>query len=481
MGGEATRQVVRDPGVEGAIAAAQQVDHPGHACKLAGARTRRHFAPVPSLAPIDRRRVLAWCLFDWANSPYTTLVVTFVYSAYFAQAFAPDVITGTAWWSRAVALAGVTVALVAPALGALADRGGMRLRFLALATATCVLGSAALTFVAPGGAHAALLALALYVFADIGFELGMQFYNALLPSIAPAERLGRVSGYGWALGYAGGLVALLVALIALVQPETPWFGIPRAGGFNYRATCLLAAVWLAVFALPLFLTLKEERRPGARLDVRGAFRELSATFRAVRRYRDAALFLLARLIFNDGLITVFAFGGIYAAGTFGMTLGEVIKFGMAINVAAGCGAFLFGYVDDRIGGKRTVLLSCAALAAATALAVWAPTRAWFWVAGMLIGVFAGPNQAASRSLMARFAPRDGENEFFGFYAFSGRLTSFAGPALLGIATQAFASQRAGVATLLLFFLVGGGLLLLVDEGRGRLAAANPLRPVSPPA
>src|SRR5258708_7669475 len=152
-------------------------------------------------------------------------------------------------------------------------------------------------------------------------------------------------------------------------------------------------------------------------------------------------------MFNDGRITVFAFGGIYAAGTFGMTLGDVIKFGIAINIAAGLGALLFGFVDDRIGGKRTVLLSCAALAAATALAVWAPTRGWFWVAGMLIGVFAGPNQAASRSLMARFAPRDGENEFFGFYAFSGRLTSFAGPALLGVAAQAVAIQRAGVAML----------------------------------
>ena len=416
------------------------------------------------------KRILAWCLFDWANSPYTTLVVTFVYSTYFAKAFAPDVITGTAWWSRAVAVAGLTVALIAPALGALADRGGLRLRFLAAATATCALASAALAFVAPGGTSAALLALGLFVLADIGFELGMQFYNALLPTVAPAAQIGRVSGYGWALGYAGGLVGLLLALIGFVQTETPWFGVAR-GGANIRATCLLVAVWLVVFALPLFLTLREERRPGVRLDVVGAFRELGATLRGMRRYRDAALFLVARLLFNDGLITVFAFGGIYAAGTFGMTLGEVIKFGIGINVAAGAGAFLFGFVDDRIGGRRTVLISCAALAAATALAVWAPTRTWFWIAGMAIGVFAGPNQAASRSLMARFAPPGRENEFFGFFAFSGRLTSFAGPALLGIATQTFGSQRAGVATILLFLLVGGGLLLLVDEDRGRTAAA----------
>jgi len=428
------------------------------------------------------KRILAWCLFDWANSPYTTLVVTFVYSTYFAKAFAPDVITGTAWWSRAVAIAGLTVALIAPALGALADRGGLRLRFLAMATATCALSTVALTFVAPGAPNAALLALALFVAADIGFELGMQFYNALLPTVAPADKIGRVSGYGWALGYAGGLAALVIALVGFVQPERPWFGVARENGANIRATCLLVAVWLGVFALPLFLTLREERRPGVRLDVVGAFRELGNTFRAVRRYRDAALFLLARLLFNDGLITVFAFGGIYAVGTFGMTLGDVIKFGIGINVAAGAGAYLFGFVDDRIGGRRTVLISCAALAAATALAVWAPTRTWFWVSGMLIGVFAGPNQAASRSLMARFAPAGRANEFFGFFAFSGRLTAFAGPTLLGIATQAFGSQRAGVATILLFLLGGGALLLLVDEDRGRLAAAaaSPVTPVSPP-
>ncbi|MGH7608049.1 MAG: MFS transporter, partial [Gemmatimonadales bacterium] len=370
-----------------------------------------------------RRRTLAWCLFDWANSPFTTLVVTFIYSAYFTQAFAPDAITGTAWWSRAVAIAGLLVALLAPPLGALADRGGLRLRLLAAATTTCVAATAALTFVTPGMASAPLLALALFVVADIGFELGMLFYNALLPTVAAPSQMGRVSGYGWALGYAGGLVALVVALVGFVQPADPWFGMTRAGGFNYRATCLLAAVWLGVFALPLFLTLREERRPGPRLDAVGAFRELAATFRNVRRYRDAALFLAARLIFNDGLITVFAFGGIYAAGTFGMTLGEVIQFGIGINVAAGAGALAFGFVDDRIGGKRTVLLSCVALSGATALAVWAPSRAWFWVAGLLIGVFAGPNQAASRSLMARFAPPGRENEFFGFFAFSGRLTA----------------------------------------------------------
>ena len=416
--------------------------------------------------------MFAWCLFDWANSPYTTLVVTFVYSAYFVQAFAPDAVTGTAWWSRGVAVAALLVALLAPPLGALADRAGLRLRLLAASTTVCVAGTAALTFVAPGAPNAALYAIMLFVVADVGFELGMVFYNALLPVVAPRERIGRISGWGWGLGYAGGLTALVLALVALVQPETPWFGISREAGFNYRATCLLAAAWLAVFAVPLFAWVRDAPplpRAGGHertSSVAGALREVAGTFREVRRYRDAALFLLARLIFNDGLITVFAFGGIYAAGTFGMTLAEVIQFGIAINVAAGAGAFAFGWVDDRIGGKRTVLLSCVALAAATALAVWAPTRGWFWVSGILLGVFAGPNQAASRSLLARFAPPGRENEFFGFFAFSGRLTAFLGPVVLGVVSQAFDSQRAGVASILAFFALGGGLLLLVDERRG---------------
>jgi UMF1 family MFS transporter len=252
-----------------------------------------------------------------------------------------------------------------------------------------------------------------------------------------------------------------------VRPETPWFGLSKEAGFHIRATNLLVAAWLAAFALPFFLTIRDTRLHAATGAVAAAFGELRRTFSEIRRYRDVALFLLARLIYNDGLITVFAFGGIYAAGTFGMTIAEILVFGIVLNVAAGSGAFLFGFVDDRVGGKRTVLLSCVALAGATALAAWAPTRTWLWVSGILVGLFAGPNQAASRSLLARFAPPDRQNEFFGFFAFSGKFTAFLGPALLGIATQAFDSQRAGIATVLGFFVVGAGLLILVDEDRGK--------------
>jgi len=423
-----------------------------------------------SQPPRDVPRVVwSWALYDWANSAFTTLVVTFIYATWFSKAMAPDEVTGTAWWSRAVATSALLTALLSPILGAAADRAGARKRFLAVTTALCVGGTAALAFVAPGLPGAALLALVLFVIADFGFESGYTFYNAFLPAIASPERIGRVSGYAWGLGYVGGLVCLGLALAGFVT-ATPWFGLSTAGGFNVRATNLLVALWYLVFCLPFFLFVPEQRRSPVRFDAAASLREVLHTLRTVGRYREVAKFLVARLVFNDGLVTVFAFGGIYAAGTFGMSLSDVIKFGIGLNVASGLGAAAFGFLDDKVGGKKTIMVTLAALTAATLLAVWAPTRGWLWVAGILIGVFVGPNQSASRSLMARFVPERHQAEFFGFFQLSGKATSFLGPLLLGVVAGAFGSQRAGIATVVLFLVVGAALLMTVNERRAIEAA-----------
>ena len=424
-------------------------------------------AAVPRDVP---RVIWSWALYDWANSAFTTLVVTFIYSTWFSKAMAPDEVTGTALWSRAVAVSAILTAVLSPILGAAADRAGARKAFLAVTTALCIAGTTALAFIPPSLPNAALVALVIYVIADWGFETGYTFYNAFLPQIASPERIGRVSGYGWGLGYAGGLVCMAIALVGFAG-ERPWFGMSTAEGFNFRATNLLVAGWYLVFALPLFLFVPERRGGALRLDVAGTFRDLGHTIRALGRYREIIKFLLARLVFNDGLVTVFAFGGIYAQGTFGMTISEVIVFGIALNLASGLGAVVFGFLDDRIGGKKTIMLTLVALSIATLIAVWAPTRTWLWVGGILIGLFVGPNQSASRSLMGRFVPERHQAEFFGFFQFSGKATSFLGPLLLGAAALAFDSQRAGVATVLVFFLVGGVLLALVDE-RGGIAVAR---------
>ena len=422
-------------------------------------------------ATTGRLQIWSWAFYDFANSPFTTLVVTFIYSAYFAKAIAPNEIEGTALWSRAVTVSALTTAMLSPFAGAVADRGGFRKLFLFLAMAVCVGGSIVLYGIEPGSV---LTALVCFAVANVAFEMGMVFYNAFLPDVAPAERIGRVSGYGWALGYVGGLLALVVALVTLVQPEQPWFGFSKEAGENIRATNLLVAVWFSVFAVPLFLFVKEDK---SRVTSEGpvlaaAFLQLKTTFVEIRRYRQVVRFLVARLVFNDGLVTIFAFGGLYAAGTFGFTFEELLVFGIVLNVTAGSGALAMGFLDDRIGGRKTLQISVLGLTAATILAVLAPNKGAFWVAGVVVGIFSGPTQAAARSLMGRFVPPEKENEFFGFFAFSGKATAFLGPFLLGVLTSAFGTQRAGIAIVVALFVVGYLLLLRVDEVEGIAAAAR---------
>jgi UMF1 family MFS transporter len=190
---------------------------------------------------------------------------------------------------------------------------------------------------------------------------------------------------------------------------------------------------------------------------------LKKTFQEIKIYKNTVRFLISRLIYNDGLVTIFAFGAIYASGTFGFTFNEIMIFGIVLNIAAGSGAFLMGYIDDVIGGKLTIQISLIGLMIAVLLAVFANSKLLFWVSGIIVGLFAGPNQSASRSLMGRLTPPDKINEFYGFFAFSGKLTSFLGPMLLGIFTKYFSSQRYGVAVVFIFFFVGFLLMRNVNE------------------
>lgn len=430
--------------------------------------------------PNLKRAVFSWALYDFANSSFTTIVVTFVYSVFFSKAMTGDEVTGSAMWANAVTISAILIAILSPVLGAIADRGGYRKRFLFLFTVLAIGGTIMLFFAKPYSAleqagleSQALRALVWFVIANIGFELGGVFYNAFLPDIAPADRIGRISGFGWALGYVGGLLCLVIALFGLIQNDAPWFGFTTEANENVRATCLLVAAWFAVFSVPIFLFVPEDRSaasPPSASIVKETWRQLRDTSREIRSYRHVVRLLLARLFYNDGLVTIFAFGGIYAGTVFNFTIDEVIVFGIALNVAAGAGAWAFSFVDDLIGGKRTIDLTLIGLLTAVVIAVLAPNRLWLWVGGLAVGIFAGPNQAASRSLLGRFVPADKENEFFGFFAFSGKATAFLGPFLLGQATLLFHTQRAGVSTVLIFLAVGYGVLQTVNEREGiRLA------------
>lgn len=425
----------------------------------------RHAADLPA-APARRRTIVGWALYDWANSAYTTVIITFVFAAYFAQGVVKDAELGTALWGSAASFAGLAIAILAPILGAVADKGGRRLPWVAAFTLLCVAASAGLWFVQPDPSFITL-AIVLVVLGTLGFELAQVFYNALLPDIAPKAQIGRVSGWAWGTGYAGGLVCLAVALMLLVQPKPPLFGLDAAAAEPVRATALLVALWMAVFALPLFLWVPD--RPGTGLGfgraIRDGLAELARTVAAARRHALVFRFLIARMVYTEGINTLFAFGGIYAAGTFGMALEEILVFGIILNVTAGLGAAGFAWIDDRIGARATILVALAALILFGAALLVIESKLWFYILGSALGIFVGPAQAASRSLMAHLAPPPLRAEMFGLYALSGKISSFVGPALVAWITLAASSQRWGMSVIVVLMALGALLLLTVRPTR----------------
>ena len=403
--------------------------------------------------------LISWALYDWANSAFPTLIQTFVFAAYFTRQVAKDEATGTALWGNATSLAGLIIAITAPVLGALTDQTGRRKPWMAAFTGLCIVTTALLWFVEPASANVAF-ALGMVVLGTIGVELAMIFYNAMLPGLASVERIGRWSGWGWGLGYIGGLACLVTALFGFVS-ENPWFPLDRGSAQHVRATFLRVSGWFLVFSLPLFLFTPDvpaSRKPFG-IALKDGLQQLVNTFRKAREHSSLIWFLVAHMIFIDGLATLFAFGGVYAAGTFDMSEMDVLKFGIVLNISAGIGAVGFAFVDDRIGGKQTILISLAGLLVSTILMLSVREVAWFWWLGVLLGLFVGPVQAASRSYLARTAPVHLRNESFGLFAFSGKATAFLGPLLVGWVTYASGSQRIGIGTILLFFIIGFVMML----------------------
>lgn len=409
---------------------------------------------------------VAWCLYDWANSAFNTVIGTFVFSVYFARGIYGDEVAGSALWGYVLGLAGLAVALSSPVLGAIADNGGRRKPWLAVFTAVTVLTTALLWQALPDQRYI-VYALVLVAVATIAFELAQVFYNAMLADIAPPGGIGRLSGFAWGLGYIGGLACLVLCLVGFIQPDVPWFGVGTDQAANVRATTFVVALWFALFSIPLFLLTPD--RPSTGLGTGAAIRaglsQLAMTLTSLRSYGNIVRFLIASALYRDGLATLFAVGGLYAAGTFGMSFEQILIFAIGLNVTAGLGAAGFAFLDDRSGSKRTILIALLGLMIfGFALLVIEGITLFIGLA-LCLGIFVGPAQAASRSLMARISPADMQTEMFGLYALTGKSIAFLGPVAFGLLTDAFDSQRAGMASILVFWLAGGALLLTVKETR----------------
>jgi UMF1 family MFS transporter len=450
-----------------------------------------------------RAAIGSWLLFDWAAQPYFTLVTTFVFAPYFAARVASNPVEGQELWGYATGAAGLVIALLSPCLGAIADASGRRKPWIAAFSVLLLAGSIALWFSAPGAENAIAIALIAFAIGTIGVEFATVFTNAMMPDLVDENRLGRLSGTGWAVGYVGGLISLVIALSLLVADPvsgktlfglSPILGLDAATFEGDRASGPFTAIWYAIFVLPLFFfTPDVPRRMALGAAVRHGLSDLGTTIRSLRHHANAFRFLVAHMIYADGLVALFAFGGIYAAGTFGWTSIELGVFGILLTITGTIGAIVGGRLDDRLGPKRVIgtaltvlivaivgILSIDANHIGFVVPVAAPSpgdglfaapgEKAYLVLGAIIGAMAGPLQAASRSLMVRVAPRERMTQFFGLFALSGKVTSFFGPLLVGVLTGISGSQRIGISILVVFFVVGGLLLIPVRPSRSQVTS-----------
>lgn len=412
--------------------------------------------------PNDKRALIAWCLYDWANSPFPAIILTFVFSVYFTEKVAANPIIGTALWGQMIAISGLIIAFLSPILGAISDYQNQRKPWVILFTFICIIAAALLWFAYPNK-DSTFYTLFCVGLGLVSLEVAMVFYNAMLKDLVSLQYIGRASGFGWGLGYIGGLSCLFIALFGLIENTPSFLNASRESLEQVRAAGPLVAVWFLVFSIPFMRYTKDA--PNAPVPLKKAashgLRELWQTLVSLKQHKNIALFLIAHLLYIDGLNTIFAFGGIYAAGTFNMNTSEVIELGIAMNIAAGLGAIGFAYLDDFWGSKPTILLSLAIMLVTGIGVTIVTSKAHFWILGVTLTLCVGPVQAASRTLMAHLAPREIASQLFGIYALSGKVTTFIGPWLLAYVTFHSGSQRLGVSTIMYFLATGGILLCFV--------------------
>lgn len=446
-------------------------------------------------APLRAR--VSWVMFDWAVQPFYTLVLTFLFAPYFANVVAPSGAEGQAWWGYAAAVAGVLIAIGSPILGAMADSGSRRKPWIALFAVLFIAAQAVLWLATPGAPFATILVvLGAFVVAMVAVEYATVFSNAIMPSLVPHNELGRLSGVGYAVGYAGGLVSLALMLVWFIaEPQTgqtiaglaPPLPLDANAREGERLIGAFAALWFALFILPFFLFVPD-RKTGAGVPIRKALSELWGTIKSLPQHRDMLLYLLARMSYADGLAAIFTFGGIYGTSLFNWSQTELGIFGIVIICVGVFGAVVGGALDDKLGSKTVIvgglLLLIAALAGILSVdkthvlyGIEVPEKVpggghfssigeWVYMGfAVLVGLVAAPIQAASRTLVARLSPPDKVTQFFGLFAFSGKATAFVAPLMVAWIIGITGSQRLGMSAIAVLLVLGLLLLLPVRSPR----------------
>jgi len=403
------------------------------------------------------KNIFGWMMYDFANSSFTTIIVTVIYSVYFKDVVVNQGELGTALWGRAISISMLMVATTAPIFGAVADFSRAKKKFLFYNCYLTVIFTALLFFVHEGDIFKGMF---FFIIANFAFNSGNVFYNALLPDIAPREEIGKVSGWGWAVGYIGGLIALLLML-------------PLVHNHWIRLVFPTVAAFFGIFAIPIFILLKEVKKTSKRANYfKTAVKRITTTAKNIKNFRELLKFIISYLVYNDGIIVVISFAAIYGATRFGMSTKQLINYFVIANVTSMIGAFVFGYVFDKIGAKKTITIS---------LLIWIVVVIWaflcksineFYLIGLLAGIAIGSSQSSSRAMLALFTPDTKMAEFFGFYSVTGRLASILGPLVYGEIARITGNQKWAILAVGLFFILGAIILQTVNEEKGKLTALN---------
>jgi len=421
------------------------------------------------LAP--RREVFAWAMYDFANSGYTTVVLTAIFSQYFVDVVAADIGssrgTGTLYWTIAIAITNALVLFSAPVLGAIADHRAHKKRFLAVTTIGCIVFTALLATVGPGDVALGMIVI---VLASFMFGTGENLIAAFLPEIAPQRDMGRISGYGWSLGYLGGLLVLGMNLVYVT-----WAQARGESASQYvPVTMLITAGMFALAALPTFVWLPERARRSPLAPGQGyiavGFARVKHTLQHIRHFKDLFRFLISLTVYYCGIYTVVVLAAVYARQVMGFGTTETLLLILVINITAAIGALVFGYLQDWLGSLRTLALTLVLWIIALVVAYFTDSRAVFWLVGNLVGVALGSSQSAGRALVGQFAPPARAAEFFGLWGLAGKLAAIIGPLSYGaIAYWSDGDHRLALVSTTVFFVAGLLLLSAVNERRGRAA------------
>jgi UMF1 family MFS transporter len=424
--------------------------------------------------PVPTSRILAWGLWDWGSAAFNAVIVTFVFSVYLTDAVGVDLpgsISANTWLGWSLGIAGFFIAVLAPVTGQRADAGGRRRLALGVWTALTVASMFGLFFV-KDDYHYLWLGLVLMGLGSILFEFAGVSYNAMLHQVSTPRTIGRVSAFGWSMGYFGGIVLLLICYVGFIAPDVGWFGVTSEEGLNIRIVALFAAAWFAIFGIPVLFAVPEIRGAPAARRV-GFFASYRVLFRDLREmYRTSphtVYFLGASALFRDGLAAVFTFGAVLAVTVYGIDSADVLIFGVVANVVSAIGALTAGRFDDRLGPKTVIVFSLAGMLLAGIVLLFSSGPTAFWIFGLFLCLFVGPAQSSSRTFLARLAPLGKEGQLFGLYATTGRAVSFLAPTLFGFFTFLFGSDRAGIVGILL--VLGMGLAALLPVRAPALAGS----------